>query len=393
VTVIVPGFRFAAVAAGIRKTGAPDLALAVCDRPTVAAGTFTQNAVRAAPVVLSERRLRAGRAQALVVNAGCANACTGDEGMRDARAMASAAALAAGVPEERVLVCSTGVIGVRLPVPRIAEAMPQAARALSPEGLGRFAQAILTTDTFPKLRATQGVIGKKRVVVAGVAKGAGMIAPRMATLLAFLFTNAAVEQGFLRRAWREVVEETFNAVTVDGDTSTNDTALLLASGEALNAPLGAGSREAKGFRAMLREVAGGLAEDIAQDGEGATRLIEVLVEGARSAEEARRVARRIAESPLVKTALYGGDPNWGRILCAVGNAARVSADTVDLYVGEVRLARRGREVEGAEPRAREVMRQKRYPIRVVLGRGRARARMLTCDLTEKYVEINAHYRS
>jgi glutamate N-acetyltransferase/amino-acid N-acetyltransferase len=273
--------------------------------------------------------------------------------------------------------------------------MPQLARNLSEEGLPRFARAICTTDTFPKLAFAQGRVNGRTVTVAGAAKGAGMIAPQMATMLAFAFTDAAVERGFLRSAWRGVVEHTFNRITVDGDTSTNDTALVLASGAAGNALLTRpGSRGAAAFTDLLRRVAGDLAEMIARDGEGATRLVEIEVTGAASDTEAAKIARRIAESPLVKTALYGADPNWGRIFCAIGNACpKVAPDSVDLRIGDALLVRRGREVAGAEKLAREVMREKRYAIRVVMRAGKGSARMLTCDLTEGYIRVNAHYRS
>jgi glutamate N-acetyltransferase/amino-acid N-acetyltransferase len=392
---VVAGFRFAGVAAGIKKGGALDLALAAADAPVAAAGAFTRNAVRAAPVEISERHLRSGLAQAVIVNSGCANACSGSDGMRDAEAMAGAAARALDADPRRVLVCSTGVIGLPLPMNRIRSAIPALHAALAEDGLTAFAEAIRTTDTFPKVAAAHGRIAGRLVSVAGSAKGAGMIAPRMATMLAFLFTDAAVNRRFLRAAWRGVVEETFNAITVDGDTSTNDTALLLASGRAGNPVLAStASRGAGAFLDLLRSVASDLAEQIVRDGEGATRVVEVLVDGARTPSEAAAIARRIAESPLVKTALYGADPNWGRIAAAVGNAVtdRV-ADSLNIAVGDVPLVRRGREIPHAAARARAVMLGKRYALRVSLGRGRARARMLTCDLTEGYIEINAHYRS
>jgi glutamate N-acetyltransferase/amino-acid N-acetyltransferase len=392
---VVPGFRFAGVAAGIKTGGALDLALAAADAPVAAAGTFTRNALRAAPVEISERRLRSGLARAVIVNSGCANACSGSEGLHNAEAMAGAAARALCADPRHVLVCSTGVIGLPLPMDRIRSAIPALRDALAEDGLTAFAEAIRTTDTFPKLAAARGRVAGRPVSVAGAAKGAGMIAPRMATLLAFLFTDAAVNRRFLRAAWRGVVEETFNAITVDGDTSTNDTALLFASGRAGNPVLvNAASRGAGAFLDLLREVAGDLAGQIVRDGEGATRVVEVLVERARTPSEAAAVARRIAESPLVKTALYGADPNWGRIAAAVGNAVtgRV-ADSLGIAVEDVPLVRRGREIPGAAERAHAVMRGKRYTLRVSLGRGRSRARMLTCDLTEGYIEINAHYRS
>jgi glutamate N-acetyltransferase/amino-acid N-acetyltransferase len=391
----VAGFRFGAFAAGIKKGGALDLALAVMEGPGAAAGLFTQNAVRAAPVELCVERLRKGRAQAVLVNAGCANACTGSEGMDDARAMAHAAAAHLGAHVRDVLVCSTGVIGLRLPMDRIDAALPSLAATLRADGLADFARAIMTTDTVPKVASASAKVDRKTITVTGVAKGAGMIAPHMATMLGFVFTDAAVSPAFLRAAWRRVVRTTFNAVTIDGDTSTNDSAIVLASGAARNTPItSSASRGATEFEEALRAVAASLAEQIARDGEGATKVIEIRVEGAANDAEAERIARRIAESPLVKTAFYGADPNWGRLACAIGNSSRkVRAKNIHIRFGDVSFVEKGREVPGAERDAREVMKRTRWDVGVVVGRGRGRARMMTCDLTEKYIEINAHYRS
>lgn len=392
---VVPGFRFAGVAAGIKKSGAPDMALAVGETRGAAAGTFTQNAVRAAPVRLCERNLRKGVARAVVVNAGCANACTGKEGEADAIAMGRATAAHLGASAGEVLVCSTGVIGLRLPMDKIDAGLPPLVGALRDDGLLDFATAIMTTDTVPKLAQATRRIGGKKVTVAGVAKGAGMIAPQMATMLGFVFTDAVVDPRFLSTAWKRVVDQTFNAITVDGDTSTNDSAIVLASGKAGNAPLrSATSPGAKAFVELLASVAGDLAEQIVKDGEGATKLIELHVTGAPNAAEAARIARRIAESPLVKTAFYGADPNWGRLACAIGNASqRVREQDIAIRIGEVRFVEKGREVPGAERDAHEAMQNKRVVVRVSVGKGKGRARMLTCDFTEKYIEINAHYRS
>lgn len=395
VEVRVPGFRFGGLAAGIKQDGAPDLALAVADTPASAAGTFTRNALRAPPVELSERRLRGNVAQAVLINSGCANAGTGVEGLRDAEAMAQGAASALKVPPSRVLVCSTGVIGPRLPMKKIRAGVPKLARALSVEGLPDFAEAIRTTDTRPKLASLQGEVAGERVTVAGAAKGAGMIAPQMATMLAFVFTDALVERALLARLWKQIVARTFNIITVDGDTSTNDTALVLASGAARNPILhNRASQGAAVFESLLHDVARDLAEQIVGDGEGATKVVEVLVEGALNEADAMRIARRIAESPLVKTAIHGGDPNWGRIAAAIGNAARrVRPQSISLWIGDVAFVEKGQEVPGAERAAHRVMQQDRYALRVALGLGSGKARMLTCDLGPGYIEINAHYRT
>ena len=391
----IPGFRFAGVAAGIKKNGALDLALAVADTSAAAAGAFTQNAVRAAPVRLCQRHLRNGKARAILVNAGCANACTGSEGEDDAKEMARLAAAHVETPPGEVLVCSTGVIGLRLPMDAIDMGMAPLVGALRDDGLGDFARAIMTTDTVPKLARAQGTVGRKTITVGGVAKGAGMIAPKMATLLGFVFTDAVVAPKVLRAMWKKVVAQTFNTITIDGDTSTNDTALVLASGAAKNRPIvDAVSADGKRFAELLREVAGSLAEQIVKDGEGATKVIEILVDGAASDAEAQRIARRIAESPLVKTAFYGADPNWGRLACAIGNAStKARADRIAIRFGDVLFVDQGREVQGAERAAHAVMTRSRYVIRVTVGRGKGTGKMTTCDLTEKYIEINAHYRS
>lgn len=394
--VSIPGFRFGAVAAGIKKkAGDLDLALAVMDTTGAAAGTFTQNAVRAAPVDLCVERLEAGRARAVLVNAGCANACTGRPGMDDAKAMTAAAAAHLESKPEEVLVCSTGVIGLRLPMDKIDAGLPPLVAALSPGGLADFSRAIMTTDTVPKTAHATVKVGRHRITLAGASKGAGMIAPNMATMLGYVFTDAAISPRFLRALWRRVVDESFNAITIDGDTSTNDSAIVMASGVAGNAVLtGPTSPGARAFEAALREVAGSLAEQIVRDGEGATKVVALHVKGARTDVEARRIARRMAESPLVKTAFYGADPNWGRLACAIGNASsHVRAQDIAIRMGDVLFVQRGQEVPGAEKAAREVMRGKRWEVHVQVGRGPGRARMMTCDFTEGYIEINAHYRS
>jgi glutamate N-acetyltransferase/amino-acid N-acetyltransferase len=394
--VACPGFRFAGLHCGIKKNGRPDLGLMVADGDVPAAAVFTRNRVRAAPVELSEANLRAGLARAVIVNSGNANACTGARGVSDAAAMAEFTARALGCDAKRVLVASTGVIGAPLPIERVVEGIPHAAARLAPDGLTDFCHAIMTTDRFEK-RALQIVpLGPKtRARVLGVAKGAGMIAPNMATTLAFVATDAAVSPKLLRAALREEVEETFNKVSVDGDTSTNDTIFLLASGAAKNRPLEAGDKAAPAFRAALRGVLDELARQIVRDGEGATHVVTIEVLGADSASSADRVARRIASSPLVKTAFFGADPNWGRLVAAVGNSGvEFDPAKIDIAVGEVEIVRGGTGVGGeAERRAHEVMRRGEYTLRLHLHAGKGSGRHVTCDLTVDYVKLNADYRS
>jgi glutamate N-acetyltransferase/amino-acid N-acetyltransferase len=393
--VACPGFKFAGIACGIKKSQAPDLALMVADDEVPVAAVFTRNRVRAAPVVLSEAHVRAGLARAVIVNSGNANACTGERGRSDAAAMAHYAAKALGCDEKRVLVASTGVIGAPLPIERIVEATPRLCAAARGDGLEDFTRAIMTTDRFEKRALHLFPLGPKtRARVIGVAKGAGMIAPNLATTLGFVATDAAVTPKFLRAALREEAEATFNRVSVDGDTSTNDSLFLMASGAAKNRPLDGGDK-GQAFRDALRQVLDELARQIVRDGEGATHVCTIEVLGAESAEAADRVARRIAASPLVKTALFGADPNWGRIVCAVGNAGvEFDPAKIDIAVGEAEIVRGGVGLgEAAEHAAHEVMRRGEYVLRVHLHAGRGEGRHTTCDLTVDYVKLNADYRS
>ena len=387
------GFRAAAVASGIKAEGL-DLALVVADAGCAAAGVFTANRAQAAPVVVSRAHLAAGQARAIVVNSGCANAATGEGGLGDARETAALAAEALGCRPAEVVVASTGVIGVSLPMAALRAGIPRAAAALGRENGARAARAIMTTDTRPKEIVVEFPLAGRTARVGGMAKGAGMIAPDMATLLAFFTTDAAVDPGLLRRALREAVGESLNRITVDGDTSTNDMAVALASG-ALPAPaiLGEG-RDYDALRGALGAASRALAEMIVRDGEGATRLAEVRVEGAARAEDAFRIARTVAESALVKTALHGGDPNWGRILAALGRAGvAVDVDRVDIHLGPVWVAEGGQARAYEEEAAHRAMEEDPVRIRIDLHAGEASGWMWTCDLTRGYVDINAHYRS
>jgi glutamate N-acetyltransferase/amino-acid N-acetyltransferase len=387
------GFRVSAVASGI-KPDRLDLAMIAADAACAAAGVFTSNLAVAAPVVVSREHLAFGRARAIVVNAGCANAATGEPGMRDAREMAARAASALGCPASEVLVASTGVIGLSLPMDKVRGGIDAAVRSLSRQAGADFARAILTTDTHPKEVLVEAVIGGRTVRVGGVAKGAGMIAPNMATLLAFFTTDAAVAPAVLRTALAAAVGETLNRITVDGDTSTNDSALILASG-ASGAPLIEGpGADHDAFCAALTAAARSLAEMVVRDGEGATRFAEVRVEGAASARDADVIARTVAESPLVKTAIHGGDPNWGRILAAVGRSGiAIGPRGVDIHLGDVHVAAGSAALPYDEKAAAGQMRADPVRIRVVLHEGAAAGWMWTCDFSHGYVEINAHYRS
>ncbi len=387
------GFRAAAVAAGLQP-GRDDLALIVADRPCAAAAVFTQNRATAAPVVVSREHLRGGRARAVVVNAGCANAATGEAGLRDAREMAARTAEAVGCAPGEVVVASTGVIGVRLPMDKVRDGIARAARGLSAAGGDGAARAILTTDTKPKTVDLEIPLRGRAVRLSAMAKGAGMIAPNLATMLAFFTTDAAVAPALLRRALAEAVGESLNRITVDGDTSTNDMAVILASGASEAPAIEAEGALFDAFRRGLTEASRGLAEMIVRDGEGATRMAEIRVEGARSASDADRVARTVAESPLVKTALHGGDPNWGRILAAAGRCGvEVDVSRLDIFIGDVWVAEGGAARAYDDAVAAAAMGEDPVRLRLRLNAGSATGWVWTCDLTRGYVDINAHYRS
>ncbi len=390
----VRGFQFAGVHCGIKQAGARDVALVASDRPAAVAGVFTRSTVPGAPVVVCKRRVKNGWARGVVVNAGISNVAMGARGLRDARTMAARAAAAMGCSEAEMLVASTGVIGVPLPMAKIEDGIAQAAKRLGPDGLAHAADAIRTTDTYAKIAHRRRRVGERFVNVAGMAKGSGMIEPRMATMLAFVATDAAAEPDLLRGLWREVTDETFNRVTVDGETSTSDMAIVLANGASGGRPLKSGRGEAaRRLRAVLLEVSTELARDLARDGEGATKLVTIEISGARSPAEAERAGRRIANSLLVKTALFGRDPNWGRILQTVGaGEIRLDLARTEVDLCGVPVFRNGASTgEAARRRAGRKMAAPEIGIRVHLAAGRARARFWTCDLSYDYVRINAEY--
>jgi glutamate N-acetyltransferase / amino-acid N-acetyltransferase len=388
----VAGFRAAGIHAGI-KAQAKDLALIVCDEVASVAAVFTRSSVVGAPVEVSRARVKRGRARGVVVNSGCSNVAMGARGIRDAHTMARQAAKAIGCEESDVLIASTGVIGQPLPLEILKVGIPKAVAALSPDGMAEAAEAIRTTDTFAKLASAQVRIGGETVTLQGIAKGAGMIEPNMATMLSFLTTDAKISPALLRKLLRRVVDATFNRLSVDGETSTSDSVMLFASGRAMRTTLRPGTAAAARFEAALRAVCEDLVRQLARDGEGATKLLLVDVRGARSAREADRAARRIGNSLLVKTAVFGGDPNWGRILQTIG-AARIAwhPERTQIRVGGVPVFTRGRSAgPAARKRAEVALRAEEIEIRVDLGRGPGEARLFTCDLTYEYIRVNADY--
>ena len=391
------GFRGAAVAAGIKKkAGELDLGLIVSDAPaTTAAGLFTTNLVTAAPVLVSRQNLveSRGRCRAVLANSGNANACTGRKGLQTARESARAAAKLLRLQPVQVLVASTGVIGVPLELGLLTNPLPALVQSLSVENASLVGRAIMTTDTFPKSCVLRSQVGGKTVHLAGVAKGAGMINPRLATLLSFLTTDALIGPRTLSSLLRTAVEGSFNRLTVDGDTSTNDTVLALASGVSA-VGVRPGSKSWAWFLEGLAQLCRTLAMMIARDGEGAKKLVTVEVKGARKPSDAEYVARAIANSPLVKTAIAGSDPNWGRIICAAGySGVLFDPNKVDIRVNDLLLCRDGMDAGFDEASARQELDRKEITLRLDLHQGRASAHIWTCDLTHDYITINASYRT
>ena len=392
----IKGFRFSAVEAAIKKPGRLDLALIESVQPATTAAVFTTNSVKAAPVLLCMERVAVCPIRALVVNSGNANACTGKQGMEDARETARLVARYLDIDEAEVLVASTGVIGVPLPMDRLTTALhPLVENLQEGVGLGDVAKAIMTTDTFPKIEARHGSADGKTYTIAGVAKGSGMIMPNMATMLAFIVTDAAVELEWLEQIFGATCDISFNSITVDGDTSTNDMALILANGVAGNEPLGPHSEGASEFVGILNEVLLSLAQQIVRDGEGATKFVTVTVTGALNDAQAKKAALAIANSSLVKTAFFGQDANWGRILAAVGySGITVDQDRIDLFFDDVLMARNGVFAGGdAEKAGSAVLKQKEFTVTVDLKLGMGLAKVYTSDLSHEYVSINADYRT
>ncbi len=393
----VPGVRLGVASAGIKYPDRPDLMLMELAPQARTAAVFTRNAFCAAPVIVAREHLAQTAPRFLLVNSGNANAGTGERGLADARSSCRELANLSGCAENEVLPFSTGVIGEYLPMDRLGAGLPGARAALSEEGWPAAARAIMTTDTVPKLVSRRFQIDGHRCTVTGMAKGAGMIRPDMATMLAFIATDATVEGECLRTCLRDAVEVSFNAITVDGDTSTNDACVLMATG-ASGAPAiaSAGDPAYQAFQRAVEAVCRDLARAIVRDAEGATRLVDVVVEQAVSVEEARQVAYTVAQSPLVKTALFAGDPNWGRILAAVGRAGIASLDVerVNIHLDDVCIVQDGSRAPGyTDEDGVAVMQQAEYEIRVGLCRGAAQASVLTCDLSYEYVKINAEYRT
>ena len=391
----VRGFLFSGISAGVKKDGKRDLGLIFSEVPAQVAGLFTTNAVKAAPVQLNMERMKRGLCQAIIVNSGNANACTGSQGLRDAKRVSSLIAQQLGINENLVFPSSTGVIGSPLPMKKIEERIPELMDCLSAEGWMNTVEAIMTTDTFPKIEVATCRIKGRRVKLCGMVKGAGMIYPNLATMLSFLVTDANIKASLLQRMLEKASEVSYNRITIDGETSTNDTVLLLANGRAEHPILNQMGRDGEIFQSMLFKVCQNLAESLVKDGEGATKFIEILIRGARSKEDAKRAAYAIAHSPLVKTAFFGEDANWGRILCALGHSGvRINPNRIDVFFEKAPIVKNGMGVRPRlEEKAAEVIKKRSFKVTVDLYQGKSQFSILTTDLSLDYVKINASYRS
>ncbi len=387
------GFLFSTVEAAIKKPGRKDLGLIYSQVEAAMAGVFTTNKVKAAPVKLDMKRIRSGKGQAIIVNSGNANACTGKKGMDDTLLMAKLVAHSLAIKPSCVYVSSTGVIGTPLPIDRIKSKIPELAANLGKSSLEDVAQAIMTTDTFPKVVKKRVKINNRIGTITGICKGAGMICPDMATMLCFVMTDIAVSQKTLDRTLRDAVNQSFNRLTIDGDMSTNDTVLVMANGALGNPEITENSGSFAGFKKALGNMLYELSKMIARDGEGATKLIEITVRGAKNERDAEKAAFAVANSNLVKTAMYGNDANWGRIMAALGySGADIREEKVDISFGKVKVVHKGL-TTGKDREAATVLKGKQVGIVIDLRMGKASAHVLTCDMTEEYIRVNADYRT
>ncbi|WP_303104791.1 bifunctional glutamate N-acetyltransferase/amino-acid acetyltransferase ArgJ [uncultured Mitsuokella sp.] len=388
------GFLAAGVKAGIKKSGNLDVAVIYTEKEAAVAGTFTQNAVAAAPVFASKKVVATGTAHAITANAGCANACTGEQGEKDAAAMQKITAKALGCQPLDVIVASTGVIGVNLPMDKMEKGIEQAVKELSADGSVNAGNAIITTDTYSKSCATEIELGGKKVRFGAIAKGSGMIQPNMATMLCFITTDAAIDSKLLQKALSEVVEVSFNMISIDGDMSTNDMAIVMANGAAGNAMITAENEDYEAFKATLKAICQGLAKRIASDGEGATKFLTVHVTGTKSFADAKTIGMSVAKSPLVKTAFFGEDPNWGRVICAVGYAGvPMDPEKTVVKFGGIPVYAGGVGAEYDEEELRKVMAEHDIVIDIDMGEGTEEATIWTCDFSYEYVKINGEYHT
>jgi glutamate N-acetyltransferase / amino-acid N-acetyltransferase len=388
----VPGFLANGISVGIKKNNQKDLALIYSTIPAKVAAVFTKNTFKAAPLLIDEERVRKGMAQAIITNSGCANAATGKEGYHDALAVSAALSKEMKIKDELVLVSSTGVIGKRLPVKKIENGISNLVKGLNVTGIEDAERAMMTTDKYPKIAIRKGVVGAKDITVCGIAKGAGMIEPNMATLLTYVMTDALIDSKALSTVFHQVINSTFNSISIDGCMSTNDMAIILANGLAGNNPLEKAQARLQRFRDMLMDVLMELCHAVVKDGEGATKFISIIVEGAKSKSDARSAAYAIANSNLVKTAFFGEDPNWGRIIAALGSSGiPMEKEKVSLSIGNILVFYQNSPVNINLLELKEIFKKDRIDVRVELGGGDKSYYVYTSDLSHDYVKINADY--
>jgi glutamate N-acetyltransferase/amino-acid N-acetyltransferase len=389
----IPGFMGSAVSSGIKKSGKLDLALIYSEIPARAAAVFTTNIVKAPPLLLGMERIKSGYCQAVLVNSGVANAFTGKQGLQDSIVTSKHAALEIGIDENLLIPSSTGVIGDRLPIDKMKKAMPKLVQELREDGFQDFADGIKTTDAFPKYAVKQISIGRKKGTIAVIGKGAGMIAPNMATMLAYILTDFNVGKRALSKALKSAVKNSFNKIIVDGDTSTNDTVLILANGKLGNQLIKESGAEYRKFENAVLEVASEVAEMIVQDGEGATKVVKIIVKGAKTEKDAEKIARTLGTSLLVKTAFFGEDPNWGRIVAAAGRAGvNFDPSKIDLFFGDQKILSNSKKIMN-EKKAQSVLKKPKFEVTLNIKSGKASSFVIASDITFEYVKINSYYRT
>jgi len=389
--IAVPGFRASSIYSGIKEHNKKDLGLIFSEEVATAVGVFTTNKILAAPVVITREKIKQKICQAIIVNSGNANACTGASGINNANDVCHSVADELGISEKLVMVSSTGIIGVNLPVDKIQKAIPQLVKSLSPQGLNDFAEAILTTDTYPKIVVEKESIDGKEVTLCGIIKGSGMVMPDMATLLAFVLTDMSIQSDLLDELLKEAVNNSLNRITIDGDMSTNDMVIMMANGYAGNAPLNKDSTDFNKFKNLLHALFSRLKYLILKDAEGSTKIISIRVEKAKSNEEAIKIAYQVANSNLVKTAFFGEDPNWGRIMAAMGNVeADINPEKIDILFDELSIVENGTSTDKIGP-AKEILKKSEFQVTINLHNGTGCAEVETTDLTTEYVKINASY--
>lgn len=391
VMIAVPGFRASGISSGIKGNSKKDLGLLFSEEPTTAVGVFTTNKIQAAPVIITKEKIERRSCQALIVNSGNANACTGNIGLNDANNLCQLVAEQLAISEESVMISSTGIIGITLPMDKIQKSIPLLVKSLSSQGLNDFAEAIMTTDTFPKIVLKKNIIDGREMTLCGMAKGSGMVMPRMATLLSFILTDVAIHPDLLEKIFKEAIDNSFNCITIDGETSTNDMVIMMANGRAKNTPLREKSSDLQKFQESLNALFSDLTKLILKDAEGSTKIVAIRVEEARSDKEAKKIAYQVANSLLVKTAFFGEDLNWGRIMAAIGKAeADINPEHIDILFDDVKVVEKSTST-GMNSQARKIIKKSEFQVTINLHQGLGTAEVATTDLSIEYVKINSAY--